>query len=143
MRPSRTRWSALEDGESTSAFTVILGLPGESREDMMLTAKRLGRMEFQGIKLHLLHILRDTAMARQYANGEISLLSLAEYVSLAVDFLEYLPPRVVIHRMTGDAPPTMLIAPEWCLNKTGALRAIEEEMRRRNFRQGSRRHPSE
>lgn len=117
---------------------VILGLPGESRDDMMLTAKRLGQMEFQGIKIHLLHVLRDTTMARQYANGEISLLSLPEYASLVVDFLECLPPRVVIHRMTGDAPPSLLVAPDWCLNKTGVLRAIEEEMQRRNFRQGSR-----
>jgi radical SAM protein (TIGR01212 family) len=122
---------------------VILGLPGETHEDMMVTAERLGRMEFQGIKIHLLHILRDTPMARQYAEGEVSLLSLPEYASLVVDFLEYIPPQVTIHRMSGDAPPSMLIAPEWCLNKTAVLRTIEEEMRRRDFHQGSRRNPSE
>ena len=116
---------------------VILGLPGETREDMMETAKRLGQMEFHGIKIHLLHIMRNTIMNHQYEKGEIQLLSLPEYASLVVDFLEYIPPHVTIHRLTGDAPPSVLVAPEWCLNKTRVLQTIRNEMQRRNFRQGS------
>jgi len=133
---------ALERTRKCSAIQigvhVILGLPGETRKDILTTAERLGRLEFQGIKIHLLHVVRDTILEEHYRRGEIRLLEQREYVSLVVDFLERLPSSVTIHRLTGEAPPDVLIAPRWCLNKTVVLRSIHEEMERRDFRQGSR-----
>lgn len=117
---------------------VVLGLPGETRDDMLETARLLGRMEFQGIKIHLLHILRNTVMERQYQRGELRLMEQEEYASLVVDFLEWIPPHVTIHRLSADAPPGSLVAPQWCLNKASVLRSIHEEMDRRHFKQGSR-----
>ena len=116
---------------------VILGLPGETHEDIMLTAKRLSELNFQGVKIHLLHIMRETQMEEQYKEGDIRLLTLEEYALLVTDFLEYIPPHVTIHRLTGDAPDSVLVGPEWCLNKTKVLQAIHQEMRKRNFQQGS------
>ena len=116
---------------------VILGLPGETHEDMILTAKRLSQLDFQGIKIHLLHIMRDTCMEKQYLQDEIRLLTLQEYASLVTDFLEYIPPHVTIHRLTGDAPNSVLVGPKWCLNKAKVLQTIHQEMLGRNFRQGS------
>ena len=116
---------------------VILGLPGETREDMLVTAQRLSRITYQGLKLHLLHIMKDTPMERQYEQGGIRLLEQQEYTSLVVDFLEWVPPGVTIQRLTADAPPQCLLAPLWCLNKAGVLKLIHDEMERRDFRQGS------
>ncbi|MBN1518003.1 TIGR01212 family radical SAM protein [Candidatus Sumerlaeota bacterium] len=117
---------------------VILGLPGESREDMLHTARALSGLEYHGLKLHLLHVNRDTALAREYERGELRTLTMKEYATLAVDFLEYVPPDVVIQRLTGEGAPDVLIAPKWCLSKSEALNAIHDEMERRDFHQGSR-----
>jgi uncharacterized protein len=116
---------------------VILGLPGESREDMMETARKLGQFEFHGIKIHLLHIMKRTVMEKQYREGRIRLLEMDEYADLVAEFLEYIPPHVTIHRLTGDAPPDVLVAPDWCLKKGSVFKAIHEAMDRRGFRQGS------
>ena len=115
---------------------VILGLPGETHEDMLITARRLREMNFQGLKLHLLHVMKDTPMERQYREGKVRVFEQEEYASLVVDFLEWIPPQVTIQRLTADAPPQCLVAPRWCLNKAGVLRSIHEEMERRDFRQG-------
>lgn len=115
---------------------VILGLPGETREDMLTTARRLGEMNFQGLKLHLLHVMKDTPMEQQYRQGRVRVFEQNEYASLVVDFLEWIPPGVTIQRLTADAPPQCLVAPRWCLNKAGVLHSIHEEMERRDFRQG-------
>ena len=85
---------------------TILGLPGESREMMLETHRRLAALPIDGIKIHLLHIMRDTVMAGQYQAGEVSLLTREEFVERVVDVLELLPPEVVIQRMHADAPPT-------------------------------------
>lgn len=117
---------------------VILGLPGEDREAMIETARRISHLDYQGIKLHVLHIMRQTPMEEQHRRGEIRLLQQEEYASLAVDFLEWVPPQVTVHRLSADAPPESLVAPQWCLNKASVIRSIHHEMERRDFHQGSR-----
>ncbi|HOW70689.1 MAG TPA: TIGR01212 family radical SAM protein [Phycisphaerae bacterium] len=115
---------------------TILGLPGEDREMMLETHRRLARLPIKGIKIHLLHIMKNTVMARQYAQGGIRLLTRGEYVSLVCDVLEQLPPTVAIQRMHADAPGDILVAPDWCLDKAGILEDIRREQLRRDSWQG-------
>jgi radical SAM protein (TIGR01212 family) len=115
---------------------IILGLPGESHADMMATAEALAGLSVNGVKLHNLHVVRDTPMARMHQAGAVRMLERDEYVGIVCDFLERLPPQMVIHRLSGDAPPDYLVAPLWCLDKPGLLRAIHEELMRRESWQG-------
>ncbi len=115
---------------------VILGLPGESRDDMLATADVLASLPIQGVKIHNLHVVKDTPLETQHAAGQARMLEREEYVGLAADFLERLPSTMVIHRLTGDAPPDYLIAPQWCLDKAGLLREIQDELARRETWQG-------
>jgi uncharacterized protein len=117
---------------------VILGLPGESRDDMLVTARTLAGMQIHSVKLHNLYAVRNTSLADEVAAGRIRLPELGEYVSWLVDFLEELPGNVVIDRLCGDAPPEYLIGPQWCLDKAAVRAAVEVEFRRRGTRQGSR-----
>lgn len=117
---------------------VILGLPGESRDDMRATAQELARIGIHSLKLHNLYAVHNTALAQQVAKGEVRLLELPEYVEYVVDFLEELPESVVIERLCGDAPKEYLVGPQWCLDKTAVRAAIEAEFRRRGTCQGSR-----
>lgn len=121
---------------------TILGLPGESREMMLETHRRLADLPVDGIKIHLLHVMRDTVMERQYHRGEIPLLSREAYVGLVCDVLELLPPACVIQRMHADAPADVLVAPDWCLDKTGVLEDIRRELIRRDSWQGKARGAS-
>jgi radical SAM protein (TIGR01212 family) len=115
---------------------VILGLPGEDRHDMLATADAVAALPLHGVKIHNLHVVRDTPLERMYRAGEVRLLERTEYVGLVCDFLERLTPTVVIHRLTGDAPPDYLVAPQWCLDKPGLIRDIEAELERRDSWQG-------
>lgn len=115
---------------------IIFGLPGETSEDMMETIERLAELPIHGIKIHLLHILRDTPLANEYAEGRVRLLAREEYVGLVCDALERLPEQVFIQRLTGEAPEDMLIAPDWCRHKTGVLADIDRELERRGSCQG-------
>jgi radical SAM protein (TIGR01212 family) len=117
---------------------VILGLPGESREDMCATADVLASLPVQGVKIHNLHVVRDTPLEAQHAAGLVRMLELDEYVAIVCDFLERLPAEMVIHRLNGDAPPRYLVAPTWCLEKDRLLRAIRAELARRGTHQGTR-----
>jgi uncharacterized protein len=117
---------------------VILGLPGESREDVLATARCLAGLEIHSIKLHNLYAVRNTALAGEVAAGQIRLLEFREYIDWAVDFLEQLPGKVVIERLCGDAPPQYLMGPQWCINKTAVQAAVEAEFRRRGTWQGGR-----
>lgn len=117
---------------------VILGLPGEGRAQMLATATEMARLRIDGIKIHLLHVLRGTPLGDMYEQGEIAVLRQAEYVSLAVDFIERLHPETLIHRLTGDGPRDLLLAPLWSLNKWEVLNAIDAELAQRGSRQGSR-----
>ena len=92
--------------------------------------------EIDGIKLHLLHLMTNTRMQRDYHGGRLQLMSQEEYVKVICDQLEIIPEHIVIHRITGDATRDMLIGPMWSLNKWEVLNAIEIEMRRRGSTQG-------
>jgi hypothetical protein len=115
---------------------VILGLPGESREEMLATAAILNGLGVDGVKLHLLHVMRDTPLAEQYARGELRLLERDEYVGVVCDFLERLDPRILIQRLTGDGGRD-LVAPLWSMSKFETLNLIDRELERRNIWQGS------
>jgi radical SAM protein (TIGR01212 family) len=111
---------------------VILGLPGESRDDMLATADALARMPLQAVKVHNLHVVKNTPLEEMYRAGQVPLFERDEYAGLVCDFLERLPPEMVIHRLSGDAPPDYLVAPLWCLDKPGLLAAIDAEFLRRD-----------
>ncbi|MEK6545889.1 MAG: TIGR01212 family radical SAM protein, partial [Nitrospinota bacterium] len=115
---------------------VILGLPGESSNDMMKTAKTVGESGIDGIKLHHLHILKGTPLEKIYLNKEFNLLDENTYVNLVCDFLEYLPHDIIIQRLVGDAPNDRLIAPLWSLSKADIIKAIDKKMERRESYQG-------
>jgi radical SAM protein (TIGR01212 family) len=115
---------------------VILGLPHESREDMLATAGVLASLPIQGAKIHNLHVVKNTPLETQFLAGAARMLDRDEYVGLTVDFLERLPSNMVMHRLTGDAPPDYLVAPLWCLDKPGLLREMQAELMRRDSWQG-------
>ncbi|MBN3523193.1 TIGR01212 family radical SAM protein [Paenibacillus apiarius] len=115
---------------------IIYGLPQESHEMMIETAKAVARMDVQGIKLHLLHLMRKTPMVKQYEAGLLRFLEMDEYVKLIVDSLEILPPEMIVHRVTGDAPRDLIVGPMWSLKKWEVLNAIDAELRRRDTWQG-------
>jgi len=118
---------------------VILGLPGEGPEDMAATAAYLARLPVQGVKVHLLYVIQGSGLARLHEAGEYVCLTEDQYVNLVADFIEGLPPHVVIHRLTGDPHADELVAPAWALDKSRILGRIREEFARRGTRQGSRR----
>ena len=117
---------------------VILGLPGETREEMLAMAGELNRLGVDGVKLHLLHVMKDTELAEMYLRGEVTVMDRDGYAGLVCDFLELLHPRILIHRLTGDGGRNSLIAPLWSLKKFEILNLIDAEMERRGTRQGSR-----
>lgn len=119
---------------------VILGLPGESREDMLATASEVGRLGLHAVKLHNLYVARDTPLAEMFMQAQVALLDLADYATVAADFLELLPPECVIDRLGADAPPEFLVAPAWCADKHAVRAAVEAELARRDTWQG-RRYP--
>ncbi len=116
---------------------VILGLPGETSEDMLATARELSGLEIHSVKLHNLYVVRNTPLAEMVARGEVELLQFEDYINRLVDFLELLPPGCVIDRLSGDAPPRYLVGPQWCLDKRAIRAAVEAVFRRRGTRQGS------
>lgn len=116
---------------------VILGLPGESREQMLATADEMARLKVAGIKIHLLHVLAGTPLGELYRQGRIAVLDQQAYVGLAADFIERLHPETLIQRLTGDGPRDLLLAPLWSLNKWEVLNAIDGELERRGSCQGA------
>ena len=120
---------------------VILGLPGESREEMLETVQELNRLEVDGVKLHLLHVMKGTRLAEMYEKGEVHLLDRDSYAGLACDFLERLDARILIHRLTGDGGHDNLIAPLWSLKKFEVLNLIDSELKRRGAGQGIKQTP--
>ncbi|GIO89769.1 MULTISPECIES: TIGR01212 family radical SAM protein [Paenibacillus] len=115
---------------------IIYGLPQEDHEMMLATGKAVSKMDVQGIKIHLLHLMRKTPMVKQYEAGLLRFLERDEYVNLIVDTLEFLPPEMIIHRLTGDAPRELLIGPMWSLDKWPVLNGIDAELKRRDTWQG-------
>ena len=115
---------------------VILGLPGESREDMLATIRYLNTLPISGIKLQLLHVLKGTDLAADYAAGKFKTLTLEEYTDLLIECIEALRPDITIHRITGDGPKKLLIAPAWSADKKKVLGRIHHEMKLRGSLQG-------
>ena len=120
---------------------IILGLPGETREEMLAMAEELNRLGVDGVKIHLLHVMKGTVLAEMYGRGEIGMLDRDEYAGLVCDFLELLDPRILIHRLTGDGGHDNLVAPLWSLKKFEILNLIDAELERRGTRQGSKYQP--
>jgi len=117
---------------------IILGLPGEAKEDILKTARALARMGINGIKLHHLQVIKKTALVRDFQRGEFKVLSLEEYIKLVCDVLELLPASITIQRLVGEVlQDKMLVAPRWNLNKHRILSAIDQEFVDRDSFQGS------
>ncbi|MFZ1984781.1 MAG: TIGR01212 family radical SAM protein [Desulfatitalea sp.] len=115
---------------------IILGLPGETADQMRATADYIARLPIDGVKLHLLYIVRDTPMEALYRSGGYRCLEQHEYATLVCDLLERLPPHMVIQRLTGDPHRDELVAPQWALAKTQTLNLIQQQLRLRDTRQG-------
>jgi len=115
---------------------IINGLPGEDHAKMLEGARALSRLDVQGMKIHLLHLLRGTKMAERYEDGEFALMEMHDYVNLVCDQLEVLSPDVVIHRLSGDGKRESLIGPMWSLKKWELLNAIDDTMAERDSWQG-------
>ncbi|MDD3419148.1 MAG: TIGR01212 family radical SAM protein [Candidatus Gastranaerophilales bacterium] len=115
---------------------VIIGLPNESKDDILQTAKEISRLGIDGVKIHLLCILKGTPMERMYNNGEIRMFEEDEYIETVCDFLELLPPEMTIHRLAGNGLKKILVAPRWLPKKFELLNKIDTELDRRGSYQG-------
>ena len=115
---------------------IINGLPYETKEMMLETVKYVNKLDIQGIKIHMLHIIRDTKLAELYKEKPFLVLTREEYVDIVCDELELLRPEIVINRITGDPNPDELIEPKWLIKKFGVLNEIDKEMVRRDSYQG-------
>lgn len=115
---------------------IINGLPYETKEDMLNTIKYLNKLDIQGIKIHMLSILKDTTLAYLYEKDKFHVLTKDEYVDIVIDQLELLRPEIVIHRITGDPKIDDLIEPTWLVKKFCVLNDIDKEMVKRNSYQG-------
>jgi len=115
---------------------AILGLPGENKDDMLGTIKYLSKHDIQGIKMHLLHLMKDTPMEKLYYEGGLQFLEQKEYIDLICTAITILPSNVVIHRLTGDSPRETLIGPMWSLKKWEILNAIDKKLKEGDLCQG-------
>ena len=116
---------------------IILGLPGETKEDMLKTAEKLAELKVDGVKIHMLCALEGTKLSKLYNEGKISLISEDEYIQLVCDFLEILPAETTIHRLAGNGLKKNLIAPRWISKKLDCLNKIDRELEKRNSWQSS------
>lgn len=117
---------------------IIIGLPGEKHDDFMTTVRLVNRCQVGGVKIHNLFIDSRSNLAEPWRRGEIHMLSREDYISAVCDALELLNPETLVHRLTGEAPPEFLLAPEWVLDKYLVINAIERELHYRGTAQGSR-----
>ncbi len=116
---------------------TILGLPKETKHDMLKTMEYISMLKVQGVKLQLLHVLKGTDLGRMYEQGEFTnILSMENYIDLVITCIELLPPDMVIHRITGDGPKQLLLAPLWSANKKLVLNRIHQTMKEGNHYQG-------
>ncbi|MEW5949976.1 MAG: TIGR01212 family radical SAM protein [Thermodesulfobacteriota bacterium] len=115
---------------------IILGLPGETKEDMLETARLVAGLGIQGLKIHLLYVVKGSGMENLFKRGEYTPLTQQEYVDLVCDVLELIPPDVVIQRLTGDPRPEELVAPLWARDKMGTINAVKTVLRERGSFQG-------
>ncbi len=131
-------FSALKERGIEVIVHLILGLPGEGQEELLATAREMNRLQPAGLKLHLLHVLKNTPLYELQQNHPLPLLSRDEFVQRVVTFLEHLDPDIVIHRLTGERDDRIFHAPKWVLQKQQVLQSIRDLMRSRGSRQGCR-----
>ncbi|MDD6572736.1 MAG: TIGR01212 family radical SAM protein [Thermoflexaceae bacterium] len=132
--------SAMDLLNNTGIETIvhmIIGLPNEDKEMMLKTADYIGHSGAKGIKLQLLHVLKNTDLACDYEKGRFSVLSLEEYTDILMDIIKLLPPDMVIHLLTGDGPKKLLIAPQWSADKKHVLNTINKTLSKQNIIQGT------
>lgn len=134
-------FSKLKERHIDVVVHLIIGVPGESKTDMLDTVKEMNRLKPAGIKFHLLHILDDTPLLAQYEKEKFRLLDMEEYTDLMVDLLENLDPEIVIHRLTGERDREIFVAPQWALRKIDVINSIRSKMKDRNTYQGKSYHP--
>lgn len=137
--PNETYVKAVNDLHEIGAEVIthiIIGLPGETKEDVLNTVKFACECKTDGVKLQLLHVLRGTDLAKDYENGLFETLSLEEYIDILCDCVEIIPENITIHRLTGDGDKKHLIAPLWSADKKRVLNAINNEFLKRNITQG-------
>ena len=115
---------------------IINGLPYETKDMMIETVKFLNKLDIQGIKIHMLHILKNTKLEKIYQNNPFSLLTKDQYIEIVCEQLRYLRPEIVIHRLTGDPKEEDLIEPKWTLKKIDVLNGIDKYMKKNNIFQG-------
>ncbi len=115
---------------------IIFGLPGEDRDIMLNTVRHAVQAGTSGVKLQLLQVLKGTRLASLWERGEVEPLSRDTYIDLICDALMFIPPEIVIHRLTGDPPRSLLLAPQWATDKKGVMNALHARMRERNILQG-------
>lgn len=115
---------------------TIFGLPQETHDDMLNTIKYLSNLDINGIKIHLLHLMKNTPLVKLYEDGKLKFLDRDEYVDLVCKAISILPKDVVIHRLTGDAPRNLLIGPKWSLKKWEVLNQIDNTLKEKNIYQG-------
>lgn len=129
-------YNLLNDRGINICVHIINGLPGETKDMMINTAKTIAKLNLHSIKIHLLHILKNTKIADEYFAGEFEIMSQADYVSIVCSQLEYFSPTVVVQRLTGDGKLSELIAPMWSTKKLVTMNEIDKEFKRRNTYQG-------
>lgn len=135
---SQTRDSIilLSDRGIQVSVHIILGIPGESWADMMQTADTISSLPVAGVKIHHLHVLKNTPLYSMYTNGEVKLLDFKSYISILTDFIERLRKDITIHRIAGDALEDVLVAPKWGLEKGTVQQRLIDEFNRRCTWQG-------
>lgn len=126
----------LKNTNIKSCVHIINGLPYETKEDMLETVKEIAKHQPDGIKIHMLHLIKDTQMAKEYEKNSFHILTLEEYVDIVVDQLELLPQNCIIERLTGDGLAKDLIEPKWTTKKTIVVNEIDKLMVKRNTWQG-------
>ncbi len=131
----------LKEAGLTVVVHVILGLPGETKEEMLETVDYLGKIPVDGIKLQLLHILKGSQMAAEYEKNPFSLMELEEYLDLILTCVARLPQSVVIHRLSGDGAKALLVGPAWSANKKLVLNRMMQKFRENGIFQGCQRTP--
>ena len=117
---------------------LIVGMPGEGRDEALANLDRVLALGVEGLKLHPLHVVRHTRLALEWGRGDYAPLSMADYIGICADLIERTPPQVTFHRLTGTASRAILLAPDWCSRKWAVLNGIEAELYRRGTRQGDR-----
>jgi radical SAM superfamily enzyme len=111
-------------------------LPGEGREEIIETAKECGRLKLDGIKIHPIHVLKNTQLEKIYNEGKFKVMEMDEYIDILIEFLSYLYPETIIQRLTADCDWNYLVAPIWLKEKQKMLKLLEERMKEKNLYQG-------